>query len=283
MTKFSIFFLIVFIVCFPVLILGDEVIESRGESAQLVSDVVIGGIEDVYDNSIPINESVISLKMHKNVVPAFADGKIVFLDKNGVLCSVNGQNVTEYYWKLNVTGGNKLYRASVLYSGNMVLYAADDNMYGIDLETGELKWQKSLRSVIAGDPIVVGNNVIVVTVDNFLYSFNITSGALLWSIQESLPEVKSCSSLSSTSYGDVVVVSFSNGKVVALNSSSGLKMWESDVSGNIVNNIPFNSGVSLRSAKGSVIVVDKLRNISNIDIESGRTRWSKKFKSSKCI
>ena len=279
MIKLSIVSLLVFILCFPAIALADEVMEKQDQSVQLANDFDITHDEDVDINSKQlINRSIISLKMYKGVIPAFADNKIVFLDKDGVLCSVNSQDFTEYYWKLDITKGNKLYRASVLYSGNMILYAADDNVYGIDFETGEIKWQKSLRSIIAGAPIVVGDNLIVVTVDNFLYSFSITNGALSWSIQESLPEVKSYNSLSSTSYGDVVIVSFSNGKIVALNSLNGLKMWEAGISSNVANSIPFSNGVSLQAAKGSVIAVDKLHNISNIDIESGKTRWSKNLR-----
>ncbi|WDM84985.1 PQQ-like beta-propeller repeat protein [Ehrlichia sp. JZT12] len=280
MIKLSVVFLLVLILCFPAIALADDVMETHDDqSVQLSDDFDITYSEDIDTHSKQlINKSIISLKMYKGVIPAFADGKIVFLSRDGVLCSVSGQNLTEYYWKLDITKGAKLYRASILYSENMVLYAANDNVYGIDFNTGEIKWQKSLRSVIAGSPIVVNNNLVVVTVDNFLYSFNIANGALSWSIQESLPEVKSYNSLSSTSYGEVVIVSFSNGKIVALNSLNGLKMWEADISSNIVNSIPFNNGVSLQSTEGTVIVVDKLHNISNIDIESGKTRWSKNLR-----
>ena len=279
MIKLSVVFLLVLILCFPAIALADDVMGTQDQSVQLSDDFDITYSEDIDTHSKQlINKSIISLKMYKGVIPAFADGKIVFLSRDGVLCSVSGQNLTEYYWKLDITKGAKLYRASILYSENMVLYAANDNVYGIDFNTGEIKWQKSLRSVIAGSPIVVNNNLVVVTVDNFLYSFNIANGALSWSIQESLPEVKSYNSLSSTSYGEVVIVSFSNGKIVALNSLNGLKMWEADISSNIVNSIPFNNGVSLQSTEGTVIVVDKLHNISNIDIESGKTRWSKNLR-----
>ena len=271
MIKLNILSLCVFILCFPAIALTDEAVVNQDRSIELTSN------SDASSEDL-INRSVISLKMYKNVIPAFANGKIIFLGKDGVLYSVNDKNLTECYWKLDVTKGSKLYRASILYSDAMVLYIADDNVYGIDFDTGEIKWQKSLRSVISGTPIIVNGNLIVVTIDNFLYSFNIANGVLLWSMQESIPDVKSYDSFSATSHDNVVVVSFSNGKIVALNSLTGFKMWENNISSNVVNSIPFSNGVALRSTKESVVAVDKFHNISNIGIESGKILWSKDFK-----
>ena len=222
-----------------------------------------------------VSIDTISLKMYKNVTPVFVNNRVIFLSKDGVLRSVDSKDVKKCYWELRVPKHINLYRASILYSGNLIFYVVDDNVYGIDFETGEIKWQKELRSVIAGSPIVIDNHLMIVTVDNYLYFFNVSDGSLLSSNQESLPEIKSYSSLSSASYGNIIVFSFSNGKIVAFNSLNGLKIWESNISH---ASVAFNNGVSLQAANNTVIAVDKLYSISNIDIESGNTRWSKDLK-----
>ena len=85
---------------------------------------------------------------------------------------------------------------------------------------------KVFKSVIAGTPMIVHDRLIVVTVDNYLYSFSLIDGSLLWSSQESIPEVKSYYSFSAVLSGDIVILSFSNGKIVAFNSINGLKVWK---------------------------------------------------------
>ncbi|AAZ68558.1 PQQ-binding-like beta-propeller repeat protein [Ehrlichia canis] len=278
MIKSGIVTLIVLILLFPVLVLASGVVQEHSLYDVEMSDNS-GGNHDkdvaVLASSRLSNRDVISLKMHQGVMPVFVNDRIIFLSRNGILHSVDSKNIEKCYWKLDLTKYSKMYRANILYSENMVFYIVDDNVYGIDFETGEIKWQKGLSSIIAGSPIVADNNLIVVTVDNNLSSFNVSDGSLLWSSQESLPEVKSYSSASSALYGNTVIFSFSNGKVIAFNYLNGLKMWESNVS---KANIAFSNGAALQAANGTVIAVDKLHSISNIDIESGKTRWSKDLK-----
>ncbi|WP_395877268.1 PQQ-binding-like beta-propeller repeat protein [Ehrlichia muris] len=256
------------------LLFADEILE--GHNLYEVSDNGSDGnhVNDIRSSSL-VNRGTISLRMYRDVTPVFVNDRIIFLSKDGVLHSVDSKDVKKCYWELQVTKHTNLYRASILYSENLILYIVDDNVYGIDFETGQIKWQKELRSVIAGSPVVIDNHLMVVTVDNYLYFFNVSDGSLISSNQESLPEVKSYSSLSSASYGDMIIFSFSNGKIAAFNSLNGLKIWESNISN---ANVAFNNGVSLQATNSTVIAVDKLHSISNIDIESGNTRWSKKLK-----
>ncbi len=274
MIKSRIVFLFVFIFFSPMLLFADEILE--GHNLYEVSDNGSDGnhVNDIRSSSL-VNRGTISLRMYRDVTPVFVNDRIIFLSKDGVLHSVDSKDVKKCYWELQVTKHTNLYRASILYSENLILYIVDDNVYGIDFETGQIKWQKELRSVIAGSPVVIDNHLMVVTVDNYLYFFNVSDGSLISSNQESLPEVKSYSSLSSASYGDMIIFSFSNGKIAAFNSLNGLKIWESNISN---ANVAFNNGVSLQATNSTVIAVDKLHSISNIDIESGNTRWSKKLK-----
>ncbi|OUC04669.1 quinoprotein [Ehrlichia sp. Wisconsin_h] len=274
MIKSRIVFLFVFIFFSPMLLFADEILE--GHNLYEVSDNGSDGnhVNDIRSSGL-INRGTISLRMYRDVTPVFVNDRIIFLSKDGVLHSVDSKDVKKCYWELQVTKHTNLYRASILYSENLILYIVDDNVYGIDFETGQIKWQKELRSVIAGSPVVIDNHLMVVTVDNYLYFFNVSDGSLISSNQESLPEVKSYSSLSSASYGDMIIFSFSNGKIAAFNSLNGLKIWESNISN---ANVAFNNGVSLQAANNTVIAVDKLHSISNIDIESGNTRWSKNLK-----
>ncbi|AHX04229.1 PQQ-binding-like beta-propeller repeat protein [Ehrlichia japonica] len=257
------------------MLFADEILEGHNLYEVPDNNSDSNHVNDINRSSGLINRDTISLRMYRNVTPVFVNNRIIFLGKDGVLRSVNSKDVKKCYWELQVTKHTNLYRASILYSENLIFYIVDDNVYGIDFETGEIKWQKELRSVIAGSPVVIDNHLMIVTIDNYLYFFNVSDGSLLSSNQESLPEVKSYSSLSSASYGDIIVFSFSNGKIAAFNSLNGLKIWESNISH---ANVAFNNGVSLQAANNTVIAVDKLHSISNIDIESGNTRWSKNLK-----
>ncbi|QLK58852.1 quinoprotein [Ehrlichia ruminantium] len=266
--------LLVFISCFSIAALADETLQKQGEIIQETNSNLNDGVNISSDFYIG-KMHTISLKMQRGVIPVILGDRIIFLGKDYFLYSVSKQNLDKYYWKLDFSKYGKLYRASILYSQNMVIYAVDDNVYGIDADTGEIKWQKTLRSVIAGAPIVVHDSLIVVTIDNYLYSFNLSDGSLLWSGQESIPEVKSYYSFSRVSSGDIVVLSFSNGKIIAFNSTNGLKIWEISVSDSTNNNIAFVGGASLSASEQDVIVIDKFRNISSIDIQSGKKKWSK--------
>ncbi|WP_230957600.1 PQQ-binding-like beta-propeller repeat protein [Ehrlichia ruminantium] len=256
--------------------LADKAVQKPSKTIQEVS-TDFSDIKSIGSDFNIGKMHTLSLKMQNKVIPVILGDRIIFLGKDNILYSVNKQNLEQYYWKLSLPKNEKLYRAGVVYAQNVIICAVDDNVYGIDAETGQIKWEKSLISVIAGSPIIVHDRLIIVTVDNYLYSFNLIDGSLLWSSQESIPEVKSYDSFSAASSGDIVVLSFSNGKVVAFNSVNGLKMWESSVSDSLDSNIGFTYGVFLSATKQNVVVVDKYRNILDIDIESGKRKWSKKL------
>jgi outer membrane protein assembly factor BamB len=93
---------------------------------------------------------------------------------------------------------------------------------------GEIVWSADVQGYVETSPIVVGDKVIVGTLDGLIYALNEADGSVLWifSVPSRDPLVKSTCLYRA---GKVFYATFDGGHTYALNAATGEPLWSSDV------------------------------------------------------
>jgi outer membrane protein assembly factor BamB len=162
-------------------------------------------------------------------IPIVADGKIFTLDIEGNVTAVNAATGSAV-WSANLRpekqserGG---YGGGLAYDGGR-LYAATGygSMVAIDAATGKTVWAKLMGTPFRMSPTVASGRVFAVNTDSELHVLNTNDGAELWTAR-GMPETAVMLSNSSPAVsGNLVVVPYPSGEVVALDVNNGRPRW----------------------------------------------------------
>ncbi|MFA5956441.1 PQQ-binding-like beta-propeller repeat protein [Hyphomicrobium sp.] len=165
--------------------------------------------------------------------PIVFGGRIYTLDAaaNVAAFTMTGSSVFSVATKPETTVGLGGYGGG-LASDNGRLYVA--NGYGVvaalDPQTGKAIWSKSLDVPIRAAPTAAADRLYVITIDGKFYCLSGVDGSELWS-SRGLPQ--SASLMNSTSPavdGDVVVVPYPSGDIMAYKLSDGSTVWTENLS-----------------------------------------------------
>jgi outer membrane protein assembly factor BamB len=114
--------------------------------------------------------------------------------------------------------------AATLANGLVVLGDVKAVLYGIDPQTGTIRWRFQLSAPLVGTPVVAGNDVLVQTSDNRLYRIS-ADGHKQWSVAEYATGLGFYLSSSPLLHDGVVYAFFVNGDAVAVNAANGDLLW----------------------------------------------------------
>ena len=116
--------------------------------------------------------------------------------------------------------------------GNRIVYVA--NGYGtvaaVDPQSGKTIWTKNLDVPVRAAPTAVGDRLYVITIDGRFYCLNGVDGTEVWTAR-GLPQTASLmTSTSPAVEGDVVVVPYPSGDIIAYKTSDGTAVWTENLS-----------------------------------------------------
>jgi len=150
-------------------------------------------------------------------------------------------------------------------NGVVVVGSHDGTIYGIKVSTGEKLWGFGTKGAITSNPCVVGNDVIVPSNDQYVYSINLVSGVLNWKYEfPNTSVLLNMFSTSVTASNETVVILSSNGNLIGLNQKNGLKKWQADVGGNSVSASP------IIDRPNSIVYVNGDMKTVAINLQDGR-------------
>jgi outer membrane protein assembly factor BamB len=165
--------------------------------------------------------------------PIVYDGKVYVLDAAGTISAFNvsGGSV----WRVSVTPPGEKDREG--FGGGLAadggrIYAATGYgmVFALDARTGNKLWEKNVEAPVRTSPTAVGERVFVITKDGHVFCLSGSDGTDLWRFR-GLPEKASLlSSASPAVDGDVVVVPYPTGDLVALRVSDGQAIWSESLS-----------------------------------------------------
>ena len=161
--------------------------------------------------------------------PIVYEDRVYTLDAGGRVTAFSVSSGTEV-WRMSVTppnekdqegfGGGLAADGGRIYAGTGFGYVV-----ALDARTGNKLWEKSVEAPVRASPTAVGERVFALTKEGQVYCLSGSDGSELWAFR-GMPERASLLSNASPAVdGDVVVVPYPTGDLVALHVSTGRPVW----------------------------------------------------------
>ncbi len=138
------------------------------------------------------------------------------------------ENAQTSIWSLSLTGGGD----GGGYGGGLAadsgrIYAATGygNVVALDPQTGKKLWEKILGAPIRSSPTAAGDRVFVVTLDGRFYCLAGADGGELWAARGLPQQASLLTNASPAVEGEIVVVPYPSGDLVALKVTDGSPVW----------------------------------------------------------
>jgi len=134
-------------------------------------------------------------------------------------------------WRISLQDGvegGAYVNEGVLYFG-----AGDGQFYAVQADTGTVLWTYPLKAEGLGRPLVKGGVVYVLGGNNVAHCLDAKTGKLQWIYNRREASNISVRGASQPALvGDMVLIGFSDGALVALNRTSGAVVWEANLNHN---------------------------------------------------
>ncbi|MCB2081421.1 MAG: PQQ-like beta-propeller repeat protein, partial [Rickettsiales bacterium] len=231
-----------------------------------------------------------------SATPIIADSQVFTLDGEGHVEARDADHIGTLLWETELPLGKteteilglpvgigsdtKAFLGGNLAYANGRVFAATGRglIYALSSKTGEIEWTRSVKIPISSAPVIAGNTLFVVTKDNRLYALNAFDGTTFWT-HIGLKETTSVyGSPSPAVEGDVIVVPFSSGELVALDRINGRKLWSDML---ISSKFYTGTTLALNDVNTTPVIADGLVYVSGFDgllnayeLSSGQKLWS---------
>jgi outer membrane protein assembly factor BamB len=214
-------------------------------------------------------------KNYNMLVPAVEGEHIFAADVNGIVMSLD-RTTGDVIWKkdleLPVSG------AVGVGSGLVMVGTLKGAVVVLDAATGEEKWRARVTSEVLAAPATNGDVVVVQTQDDRVVGFDAATGNQRW-IYESTPAVLTLRGTGAPIVTNhLALAGLSTGKVVALDTSNGVPIWEQRVAipqgrSELDRVVDIDGGLLL---SGSTLYVATYQGrVAGLDVESGRVLWQR--------
>jgi outer membrane protein assembly factor BamB len=161
--------------------------------------------------------------------PIVYDGKVFTLDAAGRVSAFNASGGSSV-WRVSTTPPNEKDQEG--FGGGLAadggrIYAANGFGYVFALEarTGKKVWEKNVGSPVRISPTAAAERVFVLTKEGIVYCLSGSDGAELWTFRGSPERASILSNSSPAVDGELVVVPFASGELVALRIANGQPVW----------------------------------------------------------
>jgi outer membrane protein assembly factor BamB len=160
--------------------------------------------------------------------PIVADGRVYVLDTRGRVTAFSSGGAA--VWKSSVTPANekdyKGFGGGLASEGGRIFVATGFGwVVALDGQNGKKLWEKNLSSPLRSSPTAVGGRVFVVSADGMARALAAADGAELWAHQGLVERAALLTNTSPAVAGDMVVVPYPSGDVVALRITDGTPAW----------------------------------------------------------
>ncbi|MDM8335738.1 outer membrane protein assembly factor BamB family protein [Wolbachia pipientis] len=207
------------------------------------------------------------------VAPVLTENSVILADKYGTLYSFNVDNSKVTNWKLHLPHRKKIGNMSLSSHGGNVFLIVNNVLHTIDAKTGEIRWQKELRAPVRGKAVVINNKLIVLTIDNYLYAFDIKDVSSIWAYQNGINEFRGLYPVSPAISDNKIIAPFSNGELIAFNED-GKKLWSQKLATNLFET-QLTDVTTTPRVLGDTLIATNNSYIYGIDVKSGNILWSK--------
>jgi outer membrane protein assembly factor BamB len=180
-------------------------------------------IEKRWVRYTPQKEHHGSYRQHR-FEPIVLDQMIIQANAIDGLVAYNRQSASPV-WRLTIKDGVE--GGAVVNNDRLFFGASDGFFYSVKWKSGEVAWAYPIRSEALGTPLVANGVVYFLAGNNVFHALDANTGKLLWVYTRRDASNLSIRSASQPSIsGDLVLVGFSDGSLVALKKLTGILAWE---------------------------------------------------------
>ncbi|MFJ3484885.1 outer membrane protein assembly factor BamB [Pseudomonas sp. NPDC090202] len=209
------------------------------------------------------------------LVPAIDGENIYAADANGLVMAIN-RNSGDVVWKKELE--QPVSGAVGVGSGLVMLGTLRGEVIVLDQATGEQKWKAKATSEVLSAPATNGDVVVAQTQDDRVIGYDATTGDRRW-IYESSPAVLTLRGTGAPLVnGRLAFAGLSTGKVVALDTSNGVPVWEQRVAipqgrSELDRVVDIDGGLLL--SNGTLYVATYQGRVAGLEMQSGRVLWQR--------
>lgn len=209
---------------------------------------------------------------------AYFNNQIFLVDGYGQVKAINSID-GKIIWEKNIS--IPIISAPLIYRGHMYFITSNNNIYALNLNNGEVKWNfqttfDNKKNILTATPTAVENIVIVPFSNGEIIAFIYDSGNIIWT--ENVSKVSSLSNFDIKDItanpvieSDKVYTISNNGKLLATNLINGSSAWSIEISG---SSSPVISGLQL-------YVLDKDARMLCVNKNTGDIYWLAQLEKSK--
>ncbi len=239
-------------------------IENPRVSVQSVWRNSVGDLDESFNNIRPFISS-------DRVVMSNAEGQIDVWDRS------SGRTIWSTDLDEPITGG-------VNGGEGMIAIGSDDGIViALDANNGQELWRKRLSSEVMAMSEAKFGVIVVRTNDSAVYALDVSNGSVVWNQVRETPALTLRGTSAPMVVGEVVLVGYDDGELIALNMRDGTQLWEIPVS------VPKGRSELERVSdldgefvylEGVIYAVNFNGRVAAIDFDTGNIAWTKDLSSS---
>jgi outer membrane protein assembly factor BamB len=160
--------------------------------------------------------------------PIVADGRIYTLDTRGRATALTtGGSVV---WRVPLAPAGEKdhngYGGGLAWDGGRIFAATGFGyVFALDAQSGKKLWEKNVGSPIRSSPTAAGGRVFVLSSDGMARALSAADGSELWAHQGLVERAALLTNASPAVDGDIVMVPYPSGELVALRMADGQPAW----------------------------------------------------------
>lgn len=218
--------------------------------------------------------------------PIVADGTLYALDAEATVTALDAGS-GETLWSVSVApegeDGDEGFGGGLAWLDGRVFAATGfGEVVALGARDGAELWRRDLAAPIRAAPAANEGRVIVVTRDSTGFGLDAATGAIDWRVQGAPGATGVLGGASPATSGQIAVLPFASGELVAVLSATGRRLWTEPLSGGpglgltevtdvAGDPVIFGAGAIASSATGTMVA---------IDIRNGRRGWRREIGSS---
>jgi outer membrane protein assembly factor BamB len=166
-------------------------------------------------------------------------------------------------WRFDIPGNARLkgIRSSPAADSGTVVFGADDgSVYGLNAETGALRWKTDTGAPVSASPLIDNGKVFIGNRAGTVFAISQSTGTLAWRANAGAGVFGNA-----VPAGTLVIFGTSSGNVLAYQRADGARVWSADAGG------PVNAGGAVA---GFVMYVGTLRKeVVALSVTDGTVLW----------
>ena len=158
--------------------------------------------------------------------PVMHDDMIYTLDSQLRLTKTSKQG--NVIWDMHLRGNKDMPAVASIglayHQGLIYAVSGDGVIYAIEPE-GEIIWQNETKRILRSSPIIHNGKLFVLSANNELLALNIKDGSIVWNYKNMETETNLLGMGIPAIQGNVIVVPFTNGEIIAFDINTGEPKW----------------------------------------------------------